>query len=106
MNAQKSNGWTPIHWAAQNNHPVIVKLLLDRHADVNVPATFDEHKDCLPIHQAAQHGHTPILKMLIKAGAKVRRVVVKLEFFGNFLDFCFNFFVIIVKFTTFLFQKW
>jgi ankyrin repeat protein len=71
VNAQKSNGWTPIHWAAQNNHPGIVCLLLEKHADVNVPATFDEHKDCLAIHQAAQHGHTPILKMLIVAGAKV-----------------------------------
>lgn len=85
VNSRKSNGWTPIHWAAQNNYPQIVQLLLGNKANVNVPAAFDEHIDCLPIHQAAQHGHTPILRMLIKAGANVNAVKSQGKVSGMFL---------------------
>ena len=66
-NCRKSNGWTSLHWAAQNNYPEIAKLLLSSGCDPRTTASFDEHKDCLALHQAAQHGHTAVVKLLLKA---------------------------------------
>jgi len=34
VEAQDGNGWTALHWAAQNNHPDVVKELLDRGANM------------------------------------------------------------------------
>ena len=65
-NCRKSNGWTSLHWAAQNNFPEIAKLLLANGCDPMTTAAFDEHRECLALHQAAQHGHTDVVKLLLK----------------------------------------
>src|SRR5687767_3775000 len=36
INAQDDNGWTALHFAAQENHPAIVNELLRKGADANI----------------------------------------------------------------------
>ena len=35
-------GFTPLHWASQNGHLDVVKLLIERNAQIDVPAKVDE----------------------------------------------------------------
>ena len=30
------DGWTALHWAANNNHPEIIKILISNGADITV----------------------------------------------------------------------
>ena len=57
---------TPLIIAAKNGNAEIVRLLLEKGADVNVKT--DSGKTAL-IH-AKNEGHTDIVEMLEKAGAK------------------------------------
>uniref|UniRef100_A0A3Q4BHV7 Uncharacterized protein n=1 Tax=Mola mola TaxID=94237 RepID=A0A3Q4BHV7_MOLML len=36
VNAQDSGGWTPIIWAAEHKHIQVIKVLLNRGADVTI----------------------------------------------------------------------
>ena len=69
-NSRKSNGWTALHWAAQNNFPHIAQLLITAGCDATAKANFDEHKDCIALHQASQHGHKAVVALLLKAARK------------------------------------
>jgi ankyrin repeat protein len=60
-------GFTPLHFACQNGHEEIVKILIDKGADVN-QAT---EKGFTPFYIACQNGHEEIVKLLIDMGADV-----------------------------------
>ena len=60
MNTQDNEGKTPLTWAAQNGHKVMVKLLLEASAD-------DETVDCegrSALWRVTQNDHERIERML------------------------------------------
>ncbi len=54
-----------LHEAAGNGHIEIVKLLLEKGADVNIR----ENCGATPLHRAAHGGHTKVMKILLQNGA-------------------------------------
>lgn len=62
-NAYDDDGRTALHLAAQNGHPRIIKLLLDKGAQVlNHDMTPSEQT---PVHAAAANGHESCLKIML-----------------------------------------
>ena len=58
-------GRTPLHMAAENNHPVCIQLLIDGRADINA-RTVD---GMTPMHCAAWRGALGPIRLLLRAGA-------------------------------------
>jgi len=56
---------TPLFEAAKNGHTVIVRLLLDKGAQPDIP---NDNGDC-PLKAAAEMGHKEVVKLLIDSGA-------------------------------------
>ena len=68
VNAIKgSYGWIPLFYAARYGKNEIVKLLLDRGADVNAKDSYG----WTPLLYAAAHGKNEIVKLLLDRGADV-----------------------------------
>ncbi|HLA50394.1 MAG TPA: ankyrin repeat domain-containing protein, partial [Thermodesulfovibrionia bacterium] len=64
-----ANGITPLIMASKYGHTDIVKILLDKGADVNAKMLF-LGKSETPLSNAEKEGHTEIVKLLKDAGAK------------------------------------
>jgi hypothetical protein len=70
INAQSSNGATPLHWAAGNGNHAVVGLLLERGADPDIPTytwarqVFGKSSGQLPIFWAAESGCLRCLDLL------------------------------------------
>lgn len=64
VNARDDHRLTPLHIAVRNRDERMVRMLIDRGADVNAAAN-----EWTPLHQARAVGGTRIEKMLIDAGA-------------------------------------
>ncbi|XP_067028260.1 transient receptor potential cation channel subfamily A member 1-like [Acropora muricata] len=62
-----AHGLTPLHLAAMNNHPDVVKYLLDQGASLDSPDNVRR----TPLFLAAEMGGTESVKMLIDMGADV-----------------------------------
>jgi len=60
------NGATALHVAAKHNHPTVVRVLLEAHADV-AARDFSGNS---ALHLAARNGHREIVMLLLEAGAK------------------------------------
>ncbi len=60
-------GWTALHWAAQEGHEPVTRLLLDREADVSATA---EH-GCTALHLAVNRGWEPVTRLLLDREADV-----------------------------------
>jgi len=63
--ADSNNGNCPVHIAAQNGHNDIIKLLIEKNADLNVKNA----KGNTGIHMAVGYDYYDAASMLIKAGA-------------------------------------
>jgi serine/threonine-protein phosphatase 6 regulatory ankyrin repeat subunit B len=61
-------GWTALHWAAQEGHADVCRLLIERGADVNA-VTKNQFS---PTLAAANNEHPELVKMLLAAGGKYR----------------------------------
>lgn len=58
---------TPLWVASQNNHMMVVKLLIDAGAEVDSA----KHSDgATPLFKAAQNGHMSVVKLLLDASAR------------------------------------
>ncbi|RFU23777.1 hypothetical protein B7463_g12561, partial [Scytalidium lignicola] len=57
--------WRPLHFAAVNGYVVIVELLLNAHADINIKGD----KGYTPLLLAAQTGALSVVKVLVDRGA-------------------------------------
>ncbi|MBE3041637.1 ankyrin repeat domain-containing protein, partial [Candidatus Bathyarchaeota archaeon] len=58
---------TPLLWAAENGHEAIVKLLLEKSADVELKDYYGQ----TPLLGAAGNGHEAIVKLLLQKGADI-----------------------------------
>lgn len=67
VNAQDSNGWTALHWAAKTPDADSVNALLAAGADPNVEDIFG----MTPIMSAAADGQLEIVQSLLQAGVNV-----------------------------------
>jgi hypothetical protein len=63
-------GQTPLHWAAQRAKPAVVKLLVERGAEVD-PIT----QDGTPLTSAAQYGRESIAEYLLSKGASKEKAI-------------------------------
>jgi ankyrin repeat protein len=59
------HGMSPLHLAARNNQPGIVKALLQGKANSNVR----DESGATPLHTASFYGHDEVVELLIKEGA-------------------------------------
>lgn len=67
VNVKGRFGCTALILASNNNHPEIVKALIDAGADVNLQDKWDN----TALIWASSQGHTEIVKALLAAGAKI-----------------------------------
>ncbi|HEX6778612.1 MAG TPA: sigma-70 family RNA polymerase sigma factor [Ktedonobacterales bacterium] len=66
IESQNSEGWTPLHFAAERGHQQMVELLLEHNADLNAA---ERAWGWTPLHLAAQRGHAGIEALLAGRGA-------------------------------------
>lgn len=70
VNARDENGWTALNWAATKGHTQVVKLLIEKGADVDAK---DSGNGQTPLWKASHEGHTAIVKLLLENGADVNK---------------------------------
>ncbi len=75
VDATGKSGLTPLHFAAQNQHIEMVRLLLE--AEAKVDGIPDRAEPCglTPLHFAAQNGYIEVVKLLLGRGANVNATV-------------------------------
>lgn len=68
VNARRSDGWTPLHYAANGGSVLLVKLLVENGAELN-----PRMKEFLatPLHFAANKNHNLVVQYLLEKGAEV-----------------------------------
>jgi ankyrin repeat protein len=64
-NYRDRDGWSAIHWAAEQGYLDIVRLLLGHRANVNAASSYGT----APLHCAANGGHDKIVSELLQHGA-------------------------------------
>lgn len=62
----RNNNFTPLHSAAMGGHTEVVKLLIEKGANVNVQTNPQGYA---PIHSACFGGHLGTIRLLVKNGA-------------------------------------
>ena len=67
VNAVDEFGLAPLHYACKRGYRDIVKLLLDKEADVNQIS----NESMTPLHAASTSGNKEIIKLLFDAGADI-----------------------------------
>lgn len=77
VNATDTNGTTALIWASQNGHYSIVKLLIDRGAEINKPTG---KRGWTALMAACKHKHAKIVELLIERGANVSQTTTDFEY--------------------------
>jgi ankyrin repeat protein len=72
VNQQDSDGWTPLHFAAENGHIVVTKKLL---AAAGVDVDIASFAGVTPLWIASRNGHIVVTEKLLAAGADVEKTV-------------------------------
>ena len=63
VNQLDLSGYSPLHYAARNNHEEICQMLLTKGANPNI---YTYSGKSTPLHRAAYMGHLNIVKLLLK----------------------------------------
>jgi ankyrin repeat protein len=66
-NDEDLNGWTAIHWAANNGYDECVNYCIEMGANVNAR----DNLGYTPLHYASSHGLVNVVRVLLDAGAMV-----------------------------------
>ncbi len=66
VDAPQGDGMTALHWAARNDDPSLVRVLLDAGADVAAGTRIGSYT---PLHMAAETGAGEVVEELLQAGA-------------------------------------
>lgn len=66
VNLSNSDGETPLFIASRRAYVDIIELLIDFHADLDLPTSFSYEN---PLHIAVNYGHLDVARLLIDAGA-------------------------------------
>ena len=66
LDLKDSYSRTPLSWAAENGHEVVVKLLLEKGAELE---TKDKKYGRTPLSRAAENGYEAVVKLLLEKGA-------------------------------------
>jgi len=69
INIWDSDGWAPLHIACLHGYADLVRLLVEKGADVNV-RTMNEWAHT-PLHLVCRYSGAPIVRLLLEAGADV-----------------------------------
>jgi ankyrin repeat protein len=64
------DGWTPLQRAAQNGHAAVVKLLLEKGAELESKDKWYSYKRTA-LSCAAENGHAAVVKLLLEEGAEL-----------------------------------
>ena len=62
-----AQGYTPLHWAAENGHKDFAEFLLANRSEVYLTNNNEE----TPLHGAAANGHNEVVKLLLANNAQV-----------------------------------
>ena len=68
-NSRDRDGWSAIHWAAEEGHLGVVRLLLEAGANVDAVSSYGTSA----MHCAANGGHANIVKLLLSRRADARK---------------------------------
>jgi ankyrin repeat protein len=66
--AKDEYGLTPLSWAAREGHESVVRLLLERGAELDSKSSFDGKT---PLSLAAREGHEAVVRLLLERGAEL-----------------------------------
>ena len=72
VSGRDANGWTGLHQAATRGHMALMRLLLDKGADVNVVCKCNGYRGAenwTPLHMAAHNGRVEAAEALLAGGA-------------------------------------
>ena len=68
LDLKDSHGRTPLSWAAYHGHEAVVKLLVEKGAELEAK----DHEDGrTPLSWAAEQGHEAVVKLLVEKGAEL-----------------------------------
>ena len=67
VHAKDKHDWTPLHYAAQNGHVDVVRLLIANNAKIDAK----DIQGARPLHYAALKGHVDVVRLLIANNAKI-----------------------------------
>ena len=68
LDSKDTYGRTPLSWAADKEHEVVVKLLLEKGAELE---TKDNDYGQTPLSWATEEGHEAVVKLLLEKGAEL-----------------------------------
>jgi len=69
MEQADDEGTTAMHWAARNNHQAMLKVMIEKGADVNITEDHPSEAGNTPLHTACIYGSAEALKILEEYGA-------------------------------------
>lgn len=67
VNSRDTAGYTPLHYACQNNYPTSVRLLVQS-GGANIQARNTQN-NWVPLHEAAHCGHVDVVRVLLSLNA-------------------------------------
>ena len=76
VSAQDANGWSAVHLAAREGNAALLRLLLEKGADLNRVCAckgFLNARDWTPLQIAARRGRTEVVDLLLGGGADLRQ---------------------------------